>query len=529
MPEERLPESWPVAGTTGYDFLNRVLGLFIDPNGEGPITEFYAEFTGESTDFPALARDKKHLVMRDLFASDMNRLTAQMADICESHRHYRDFTRREINSMIREVIACLPVYRTYVQAETEEITDTDRQVVQKAIETAKEHRPDIESQLFDFFGDILSLKVRGQREAELVMRFQQNTGPVMAKGMEDTLFYNYNRFVALNEVGSEPSRFGLSPRQFHLACAVTLEQYPRTLLATATHDTKRGEDVRARIALLSEIPQQWAAAVREWSGMNEKFRTHFQPDRNTEYLFYQTLIGAWSIELDRMQQYFEKAIREAKNHTSWIAPNEDYEKAVHAFIGSAMADEQFMGSARRFVQELVEPGRINSLAQTLIKLSSPGVPDIYQGCELWDMSLVDPDNRRPVDYETRRRLLLELDRLSPEDIMRRAEEGLPKLWVIRKTLQFRAAHPQWFESGAYTPLTAAGAKADNVLAYARAENVVTVAPRLVLGLRGKWDNTSIRVPAGAWRNLLTGERWESERIGIADLLKRFPVALLIRQ
>jgi (1->4)-alpha-D-glucan 1-alpha-D-glucosylmutase len=434
-----------------------------------------------------------------------------------------------MNSMIREVIASLPVYRTYVQAETEEVSETDRCVIQQAIEAAKEHRPDIEANLFNFFRDILLLEVRGERETELVMRFQQCTSPVMAKGIEDTLFYNYNRFVALNEVGSEPSRFGVSPEQFHRHNIATSTRFPKTMLATATHDTKRGEDVRMRLALLSEMPQQWAAAVREWSTMTEQYRTHFQPDRNTEYLFYQTLVGAWPIEEDRLQQYLEKAIREAKNHTSWTAPEEEYEKAVHSFVTAAMADEVFVAAVRRFVARLIEPGRINSLAQTLLKLTSSGVPDIYQGTDLWDLSLVDPDNRRPVDYDLRRRLLQELKGLTPEEILRRGDEALPKLWVIRQTLALRRCRPKWFETASYEPLMASGAKAEHVVAFLRGDSVITITPRLIVGSRGEWDDTSIRLPTGSWRNWLTGDVVSSERVRLSEILRRFPVAILTRE
>jgi (1->4)-alpha-D-glucan 1-alpha-D-glucosylmutase len=528
-PEESLPENWPVAGTTGYDFLNRVLGIFIDPEGEAPLTEFYAEFTGESTDYPALAHEKKHLVMRDLFASDMNRLTAQLADICESHRRYRDYTRRDVNSMLREVVACLPVYRTYIQAETGEVSDTDRKIVTESIEAAKEQRPDLEASLFDFFKSILLLETRGELESELVMRFQQSTGPVMAKGMEDTLFYCFNRFVALNEVGSEPSRFGLAPEEFHRSNQKMLAHEPHTMLATATHDTKRGEDMRARLAVLSEMPQRWAGIVREWSAANEKHRTQFQPDRNTEYFYYQTLVGAWPVSVERMQQYMEKAMREAKQRTSWLAPDEDFEKALRRFIETTLNDADFLKKIEEVVAEIIEPGRITSLSQTLIKLTSPGVPDIYQGCELWDLSLVDPDNRRPVDYELRRQLLNELEGLSPEQILKRGDDALPKLWVVRQTLSLRRKHHEWFDAAAYRPLSATGKKAKHVIAFARGENAITVAPRLVLGLAGDWADTAIILPDGPWRDVLTGDSVRGGKTKLADLLKRFPVALLAKE
>ncbi len=304
--DESLRPGWPIAGTTGYDFMNVALRLFMDPKGEAPFTEFYAEFTGESTDYVALARDKKHLVMRDLFASDINRLAAQLADVCESRRRFRDYTRREINSMIREVIACLNVYRTYVQAEEGQISDVDRRYIEEAIEAAKANRPELDAELFDFFRSILLLETRGPMEAELVMRFQQSTGSVMAKGVEDTLFYCYNRFIALNEVGGEPNRFALCPEEFHRRNQDTLARHPHSMLGTTTHDTKRAEDVRMRLALLSEIPQRWAAKVRAWSAKNAAHRTQFQPDRNLEYMFYQTLVGAWPIDTERLQRYLQK-------------------------------------------------------------------------------------------------------------------------------------------------------------------------------------------------------------------------------
>lgn len=526
--QEHLPEGWPIAGTTGYDFMNQSLRLLADPAGEAPLTEFYSEFTGEPTDYRALFRDKKHLVMRDLFASEMNRLTAQLADVCEHRRRYRDFTRRELNSMLREVIACLPVYRTYVQAEEGHVSDTDRRDIGHAIEAAKANRPDLDAELFDFFRSILLLEAQGPLEAELVMRFQQSTGSVMAKGIEDTLFYCFNRFLALNEVGGEPDQFAVSPDSFHHRNQEVATRSPHTMLATTTHDTKRGEDVRMRLALLSEIPHRWAELVRSWSKNNERFRTQFQPDRNLEYHFYQILVGTWPIETQRLQAYLLKAAREAKQNTSWTASNEDYERALAAFVDSALADENFRSSVTKFVAELTPLGYVNSLAQTLLKLTSPGVPDIYQGSELWDFRLVDPDNRGPIDFEARQRLLAELEGLTPEKILARSDEGLTKLWLIWHTLQYRQTHPKTFADGAYVPLVATGEKAHHVLAFTRGENAVTIVPRLVFGLAGDWKNTSIVIPAGTWHNLFTKELIASGRHSLTKLLARFPVALLVR-
>jgi (1->4)-alpha-D-glucan 1-alpha-D-glucosylmutase len=529
MADERLPENWPIDGTTGYDFLNRVLRLFIDPQGEAPLTEFYAEFTGEPTDYAALEREKKHLVIRDLFASDLNRLTAQLAEISEGRRRFRDYSRREMNQMLREALANLDVYRTYVQAEDGQISAVDKQRINSAIDAAKANRPDLDADLFDLFRKILLLETHGVAETELVMRFQQSSGPVMAKGVEDTLFYCYNRFIALNEVGSELDLFSLSVPEFHRRNREMLEHYPRTMLATTTHDTKRGEDMRMRLVLLSEIPQRFSAAVRSWSAANDQHRSQFRPDRNAEYLYYQTLVGAWPIEPARLQAYMLKAVREAKQHTSWTAPNEEYEQAVALFIEKTMADRQFCDAIGKFVAELVGPGRINSLSQCLLKLASPGVPDIYQGSELWDFRLVDPDNRGPVDFAIRSKLLQEWTDATPETILARADEGLPKLWLIQQLLRYRRSEPDVFNLGAYEPLSATGGKAQNVISFMRSDRFICAVPRLLMNLGGDWKDTSLELPTGRWRHLLTGEILSGGSVPIADLFKRFPVAALARK
>jgi (1->4)-alpha-D-glucan 1-alpha-D-glucosylmutase len=529
-PGERLPALWPIAGTTGYDFLYRVGGLFVDPDGEDPLTAFYAQFTGESTDYAALVRAKKHLVLRDILGSDVNRLTALFLQVCEQHRRQRDYTRHELHEVLREVIACFPVYRTYIQASRGQVSDDDVRYVQEAIEGAKAHRPDLDAILFDFFGDLLLLRVRGPLEADLVMRFQQLTGPAMAKGVEDTAFYCFNRFVALNEVGSDPSHFGVSVAAFHQACIELQQQWPCAMLATSTHDTKRSEDVRARLSLLSEIPQPWTAAVQRWASMNEPFRADDLPDRNTEYLLYQTLVGTWPITQERVVAYMEKASREAKVHTSWINPQGHYEAILRAFVNSVLEHAAFLTALEAFVAPLVEPGRITSLAQTLIKLTAPGVPDIYQGTELWDLSLVDPDNRRPVDYGLRRRLLGELEGLMPEAIWARSDEGLPKLWVLRQGLAVRRRQSTMFgPAGRYEPLHAHGQRAEHVVAFSRGQAIVTVVPRLVMRLCGAWADTTLELPVGHWHNELTGDAVDGGTVRLAELLARFPVALLSRE
>ncbi|WP_422930321.1 malto-oligosyltrehalose synthase [Singulisphaera sp. PoT] len=526
-PGEALPEDWPVAGTTGYDFLNRLGGILIDPEGEGPINDFYTRFTGQSVDYIGMVHEKKYLVLKNLFGSDINRLTLQLMEICERRKRYRDYSRRELSNMLREAIACFPVYRTYVDVNSGEVSPRDEAYINEAIESAKALRPDLDSELFDFLRNILLLQIQGELESELAMRFQQYTGPIMAKGVEDTVFYNYNRLSALNEVGGDPGRFGRSIESFHEECQETQRLWGGSMLATTTHDTKRSEDVRARISLLAEIPGRWAEAVERWAVLNDKHKTEGMPDRNAEYLLYQTLVGAWPITVDRVNEYMLKAVREAKVNTSWTEPDEAYENALKDFATAILSDDLFTADLKRFVSPLIEPGRVNSLAQALIKLTAPGVPDVYQGNELWDLSLVDPDNRRPVDFDIRRRLLEEVKSATPEQIMARSQEGLPKLWVTRQALWLRRRIPEVFgEASTYTPIFAEGAKRENVVAFLRGSQAITVTPRLPLKVGGKWDDTTISLPDGRWRNELTGEDYTGGLVPISKLFERFPVALL---
>lgn len=529
-PGEPLRESWPVDGTTGYDFLNLSGGLFVDRAAEQALTDLYTEMTGESPAWAELVREKKLLVLGDLLASDVNRLAEVFLQVCERHRRHRDYTRFELRQAIREVVACFPVYRTYVRAEAGEVSPEDVCELEEAIEAAKAHRSDLPPDLFDFFRDLLLLKYRGDVESELVMRFQQLTGPAMAKGVEDTAFYNYHRLVSLNEVGGSPGAFGISIEEFHRVCAENQRRWPVALLATSTHDTKRSEDVRARISLLSEIPERWSEAVRRWFTHNEKHLRGGSPDRNAQYLLYQTLVGAWPISVERVQVYMEKAAREAKAQTSWTRVNAEYEEALKRFIQDILEDRDFVSDLEGFVDPLVEPGRINSLAQALLKMTAPGVPDFYQGTELWDLSLVDPDNRRPVDYELRRRLLDELGKgLSPQEVLARMDDGLPKLWLIRQGLRLRRRRPGALgPESTYEPLQVSGEKADHAVAFLRGGEVAAVVPRLVLKLGGNWGDTVLDLPEGRWRNELTGEEVAGGRIGLGELLARFPVALLAR-
>lgn len=393
---ERMPEAWPVAGTTGYDFLNRVGGLVIDPASEAQLTSFYGKFTGVSTDYPAVARECKEFVARDILGSELNRLTELLVEVCEDDRRHRDYTRHELHEVLVAVVARFSVYRTYFRADQTDVNPEDAHRVNEAIGLAKANRSDLDPELFDFLHKILLLEVKGPLQTEFALRFQQFTGPVMAKSLEDTAFYRYNRFIALNEVGGDPSRFGIGLEQFHEACTESQRRWPRGLLATSTHDTKRSEDVRARLAVLSEIPEQWSQAVSRWAELNRVYWSA-EPDRNVEYLIYQTLFGAWPISAERMWQYVNKAMREAKLKTSWTKPDEGYEQNVRGFVDGILSDHSFVSDIASFVEALIPFGRINSLAQTLLKLTSPGVPDLYQGTELLDFSLSrsrQPSSRR---------------------------------------------------------------------------------------------------------------------------------------
>jgi (1->4)-alpha-D-glucan 1-alpha-D-glucosylmutase len=361
------------------------------------------------------------------------------------------------------------------------------------------------------------------------MRFQQVTAAAMAKGVEDTVFYAYPRLLSLNEVGGAPSRFGVSVEEFHKWCAETQARQPFTFLATSTHDTKRGEDVRSRIDVLSEIPSAWEEAVSRWSEANARYRTGALPDRKIEYLLYQTLVGAWPISLERLRDYMKKAAREAKEHTSWIEPNAEYEDALEKFVAAAMEDRDFLAELETFLALVLPAASVNSAALTLLKVTAPGVPDIYQGSELCNLSLVDPDNRRPVDYGLRRSLLRELDGMSAEQVLARAEVGLPKLWIIRQALRVRKSHPECFgPEGAYRPLWAAGPKAGCVVAFQRGADVIAIVPRLPMSA-GNWEEVSLELPPGVWKNVLNGETLGEGKAEISGLFSRFPVALLVKE
>lgn len=554
--DEPLPSDWPVAGTTGYDFLNRVNGLFVDAANEARFSAIYEEFTGENADFASLVYICKKRVLTLSFQSEVTSLAHRFRAVAAASPAGHDLTLPMLRETLEEVIAAFPVYRTYIDETTAKVRDIERGYIEQAITASQNRNRSLDPVALEFLKSVLMLQIDAR---DLVMRFQQLTGPVMAKGLEDTAFYRFNRFVSLNDVGGSPERFGISVDEFHRQNQMHGEHWPHSLLATATHDTKRGEDVRARLNVLSEIPQIWENAVWRWSRLNEDKKVLLEhglaPHANDEYLLYQTLVGAWPNDAEtaaglkqfreRIAQYILKAIREAKWRTSWTDPNPEYEKATATFI------ERLLNPARssafltgfKTLQGIVSYfGVFNSLAQTLLKITAPGVPDLYQGTELWDFNLVDPDNRRPVNFGSRAKLLKRIKRAEPADVLKETNSGAIKLFTIYKALQFRREHPEIFERGTYIPLRASGPKAAHLCAFARrseAAEVLVVIPRLVYGLcRGKtvaplgpkiWQDTAIAgAECGEYQNMLTGEYLSVSggRLRVARVLATYPVALL---
>ncbi|MGD0938828.1 MAG: malto-oligosyltrehalose synthase [Terracidiphilus sp.] len=530
-PGESLRPTWPIAGTTGYDFLNLCNGLLVNSDGLSELTSIHNDFIGQNESFQSLVHAKKLAVEREALGSDVNRLAQLFVQICENNRDRRDYTRAEIRRAIREVAACFSVYRSYVAPDRNQITDEDRSKIGDALALAKTQRTDIDPGLYDFIGSVLTLETRGALETEFLLRFQEFTSPVMAKGVEDTAFYCFNRMIGLNEVGGAPNSNGVTIDQFHGDCARMQAQHPLTMTTLSTHDTKRADDVRARLAVLTEIPSRFRSVVQRWSRKNRAFKTQDFPDANTEYFLYQTLIGAWPISKDRVIAYMEKAVREAKQQTSWTHQNQEFEDALKSFIERILESADFLSELESFVAQILLPGRINSLTQTLLKCIAPGVPDTYQGSELWDLRLVDPDNRGPVDYEIRRSMLAELKAGSPvEEIMKRIESGLPKMWLIHQALHLRRERPQWFdERSSYAPLPTDGAKSLHVIAFLRADSVAAIGPRWNVKLGGGFGSATVELPNGRWKNLLTDEAVSGGRVRVQTLLQRFPVGLLRKE
>ncbi len=530
-PDEELPDDWPIAGTTGYDFLNLVNRLYTDPYGEQPLTQLYADITGETRPFEQVASESKWLIVTEVLAAEVSRLTESLAAVVRGHRRQRDYSRSQLRAAVRELIVNFPVYRTYVRPGSGAVSAADVRYVKQACAAALDKRPDLPSDLIDFIADALLLNVTGEREAEFVSRFQQLTGPVMAKGVEDTAFYRYLRLVSANEVGADPGVFSTSVADFHAANEAAAIQWPARMLSSSTHDTKRSEDVRAQIALLSELPDTWRAEVYAWHAMTERLRSA-SVDANAEYLVFQTLVGTWPIDVDRLWPYIEKAVREQKVRTSWTDPDEAYESGLRSFVEALVDDEPFGARVAAFVARLAPSWQISALAQTMLKLTAPGVPDIYQGTETWDLSLVDPDNRRAVDYEALRRLLDQAKGSSAADAWAGLDSGLAKIWLISRVLDARASRPELFGVDAgYEGLLVSGAREAHVVAFLRGDGALVVAPRLVWHLGfpdADWADTRLDLPAGAWHDELSGQDVDGGPAAVADLLRWFPLALLVR-
>jgi (1->4)-alpha-D-glucan 1-alpha-D-glucosylmutase len=526
-PGEKLPSQWPIDGTTGYDFMYFATQVFVSPESEEAMSRVYQELAEDQTDdFHKLARTMKRQMLEDLLGADLYRLSRAFHGVCTLHRRHRDFTLQDLREALREVLACLPVYRTYSRP-GQHASAVDEQHIADAIRQAKIDRPHLDVELLSFMRELLTGRIEGETEWDLVARFQQLSGPAMAKGVEDTALYRYHRLVCLNEVGSDPARFGIDVDEFHEFCGEVQKRRPRTMLATSTHDTKRSEDVRVRIALLSQIPEEWEAAVRRWYEMAGDHHIDGWPDPHIEYLFWQTMVGTWPITAERLSAYLRKAARESKLYTTWTRVNEEYETALEFFTRRVLQDERLMTDFEAFVARLAPQAREASLAQTLLKLTAPGVPDIYQGNELWDYSLVDPDNRRAVDFELRRRLLEEIATLTPRQIDPHRDDGLPKLWLVGQALRLRARRHECFgPEGAYTPLYVTGAHADRVVAFSRAGQVVSIVPRRYFGFDAGWQDTLVTLPEGRFRNLLAEDQVFEGAASLQELQSAFPVALL---
>ncbi len=525
--DERLKENWPIDGTVGYEFLAKVNRLWMDDQRADVLTATYSDFTGHSVNFGKLVREKKRAILETTFAASHELLTEAALKIARAAWQTRDLSPRHLREALEKLVTALPVYRTYRTAKT--LDEEDRRILLEALQSARIGSPEIDAAAFDFLAALFGKPELDADEADFVAKWQQLTPAVMAKGVEDTMFYCYDRLVSGNEVGSQASLIGISADKFHEFCHYLSDRWPHNMLATSTHDNKRSEDVRARISILSEIPERWSEALHQWSQLNSDAWQNRLPDRHAEYLLYQTLIGAWPIDHERTWGYMLKACREAKISTSWHEPNVSFEEKIRGFVGGVFESRDFIASLERFVEPLILPGRINGLAQTLIKLVAPGVPDFYQGTELWDLSLVDPDNRRPVDFALRARLLDGAARMAAAEALADWESGLPKLWMTARVLRVRRERSEDFSAAAkYQPLVAQGSHLGRVLAFRRGDNLIAVVPRFTMTLSGDWGDTRLPLPGGSWRNCFTGESVQRE-VTPAALFASFPVALLIRE
>lgn len=542
---EQLPSNWRVWGTTGYDFLNAVNASFIHPGGYQQLRRFYAEFTGNGASLASIFVACKRQIMHSLFAGEVRTLVDRLAALADEHRHARDFARTDLEEAFVNTTAWLAVYRTYIRSGCG-VAETDGYRIEDAITAARREHP---SPAYAFVRSVLTacpppyLEHRRAEWMNLVLQWQQFTGPIMAKGLEDTAFYIYNPLVSLNEVGGNPidpeNSFGVE--EFHRRMHQRRARWPYTMNASSTHDNKRSEDARARINVLSEIPKQWSQRLKRWTRWNAK--TDNIPDRNEESLIYQAMIGAWPIGADRLGAYVVKSLREAKVHSSWIDTNEEYESRVLEFVERILdprQSQQFLDDFKVFHDTAAFHGALSSLSQTLLKMTAPGIPDFYQGQELWEYRLTDPDNRAPVDFGLRTRMLDELRTGVPaRELLSSWRDGRLKMYVIWKTLQFRKARPDLFLRGDYVPLAVTGMRGSHLIAFARrhgSELALVVAPRLTTGLTrtGRWPlglptwgDTKVDLPGIApfqWTNIFTGQK-VSGPLYAAQLLESYPVAL----
>ncbi|HEX2860225.1 MAG TPA: malto-oligosyltrehalose synthase, partial [Lacunisphaera sp.] len=524
---EKLRADWPVDGTTGYDFLAALNRVWMDPEKAEVLAGIYAEFTAHPLDLSRIIRETKARITEEIFAADLDRLTEIACQRAWASWQTRDIGRRQLRQAIAAVTVSLSVYRTYREAGP--VNEDDRRLLETAIASAQAMLEPGTRSAMSYVERLLLDEATDPAATEFIARWQQLTPAVMAKGVEDTTFYCYDRLVSCNEVGAQAALLGIAAEKFHEFCHHLSVHWPHTLLATSTHDSKRSEDVRTRISVITEMPDAWRAAITEWARINRGAWHGRAPDRHAEYLIYQTLVGAHPLTFDRAWEYMCKACREAKIHTTWHRPNREYEDNIREFLAAILASPPFVESLNAFAQTLIGPGRINSLAQTLIKLTAPGVPDFYQGSELWDLSLVDPDNRRPVDYESRTAMLADLSREPVPDPARDWDAGRPKLWLISRVLQLRQMHPEWFEAASsYAPVAARGARASHILGYARSGVMLTLVPRFTARLGDDWQDTLVPLSAGVWQDWLTQRQWIG---GVAprDLFHDFPVALLIKK
>ncbi len=568
-PGETLPRVWPVQGTSGYDFVHFANQFFIQPKNQRRFNDIYENFTGNRMRPGQIIYESKRKVMQTSLASEAHVLGNLLSHLARADRRVRDFTDNLLETVIRETIACFPIYRTYID-ERGRYSEQDTKTIRHAVRMAKRRNEGVDASAFDYLQRTLLLEGRGEGDSArdeqqlyFALKFQQLTGPVMAKGVEDTSFYVYFRFLSSNEVGSAMEAFGIKPETLHKANAERLENTPHAMLTTSTHDTKRSEDVRNRLNVLSEIPERWAALVRQWARTNTEHKTTLEdgtiaPDANEEYMIYQTILGAWPWATedyaafpDRIKEYLAKALSEGKVNVSWINPWPEYTAAVQGFVDKLLTPGRG-GRPSRFVRRLEEflkpvrvHGAVNSLAQLVLKATSPGVPDFYQGTDMWDLSLVDPDNRRPVDYALRTRVLQSFDGKPlneiARDVLSTLEDGRIKLFTMQRVLAVRNEHRDLFESGSYTPLTVSNP--EHAFAYLRGEDVLVVIPRFTCTLTGAksapalgdaWKSQSVSLPEGAggtWSHAFTGAVAEAGEgaLLLSDLFAEFPVAVLTRQ